>query len=124
MIDHVSIPVLNLAAAARFYDAVLTPLGLKRMVERERTIGFGSKYPEFWLNRRDGHAVRADSGHHVCLRAPSETAVRDFFAAAIAAGGVGDGDPGTRTATMTDPFAAFILDPDGNKIEAMHFPRT
>jgi catechol 2,3-dioxygenase-like lactoylglutathione lyase family enzyme len=75
MIDHVSIPVRDLAAAARFYDAALAPLGLSRMVERERTIGFGAKYPEFWLNLRDSHETRSDSGHHVCLRASSEAAV-------------------------------------------------
>ena len=123
MIDHISIPVRDLADAARFYEGVLAPLGLKRLVERERTIGFGSKYPEFWLNLRDGHEVRTDSGHHVCLRASSEAAVKAFFAAAIAAGGVSGGDPGPRKAAMTTYFGAFIIDPDGNKIEAVTFPR-
>lgn len=124
MIDHISIPVGDLAAAARYYDAVLLPLGLKRIVERERTIGFGGKYPEFWLNLRDGHVTRPDSGHHVCLRASSEAAVSAFFAAAIAAGGASGGDPGPRKAAMTTYFGAFIIDPDGNKIEAVTFPRS
>ena len=69
MIDHVSVPVADLAAAARFYDRVLEPLGMRRLVERERTVGYGSRYPEFWLNLRDGHVGKPDSGHHVCLRA-------------------------------------------------------
>ena len=94
------------------------------MVKRERTIGFGSKYPEFWLNLRDGHEARPDSGHHVCLRAPSEAAVNEFFAAAISGGGISDGEPGPRKAAMTTCFGAFIIDPDGNKIEAVTFPRS
>lgn len=75
MIDHVSIPVADLAASAELYEAALAPLGLVRMVERSGTVGFGKRHPEFWLNARPG-LVRAPegSGHHVCLRAPDEAA--------------------------------------------------
>ena len=52
MIDHVSVPVRNLAASATFYERVLAPLGYTRLVERSATVGFGKKYPEFWLNLR------------------------------------------------------------------------
>jgi catechol 2,3-dioxygenase-like lactoylglutathione lyase family enzyme len=123
MIDHISIAVRELAASAAFYEPVLAPLGLTRLVERPATVGFGKRYPEIWLNARPGMApVPGDTGCHVCLRAPSEAAVLEFFAAALALGGTSAGDPGKRQATMTIYFGAFILDPEGNKLEAVFFP--
>src|SRR5262245_36208259 len=123
MIDHISIAVRDLAASEALYERVLAPLGLARLVRRERTVGFGKRYPEFWLNLRDDlPAGPVDNGTHICLRAPDEAAVRAFFAAAIAGGCRSGGDPGLRQATMVKYFAAFIHDSDGNKIEAMTVP--
>ncbi|HBC07097.1 MAG TPA: lyase [Rhodospirillaceae bacterium] len=122
MIDHISIPVSDLAAGAAFYEAVLGPLGLTRLVERPHTVGFGKRYPEFWLNARPGMAAAGgDSGMHVCLRARTQDAVIAFHAAALAKGGTDDGAPGLRQASTGPYFAAFIRDPDGNKIEAATF---
>lgn len=71
MIDHVSIAVCDLGASAAFYRQVLEPLGLKQLVARDTTIGFGKTYPEFWLNARPGIGpISDDTGNHVCLRAP------------------------------------------------------
>ncbi len=124
MIDHVSVAVSDLAASARFYEKVLAPLGLTRLVEREKTIGFGKRYPEFWLNARPDMApMPADTGTHICLRAASKEAVTAFHETALSLGGRDDGAPGDRQATMTTYFGAFIKDPDGNKIEAVTFPR-
>jgi catechol 2,3-dioxygenase-like lactoylglutathione lyase family enzyme len=124
MIDHVSVPVRDLAAAGAFYAALLAPLGYARLVERAATIGFGKKYPELWLNlRADMIPASANPGVHVALRAASEEAVRGFHAAALAAGGTCDGEPGPRQAAMTTYFGAFIRDPDGNKLEALSFPK-
>ena len=124
MIDHVSIPVRDLGAGARFYDGVLGALGLSRMIERPATIGFGRKYPEFWLNARPRMAsLPDDTGAHVCLRASGEEAVRAFHWQALAAGGTCDGAPGDRQASMTVYFGAFIRDPDGNRIEAVYFAK-
>ena len=123
MIDHVSIPVRDLVAAGAFYEAALAPLGLSRLATREGTIGFGKAYPEFWLNRRQDAEPTPNPGGHICLRAPDADAVRSFHAAAIANGGSDEGAPGYRPATMTAYFGAFILDPDGNKIEAATFPK-
>jgi catechol 2,3-dioxygenase-like lactoylglutathione lyase family enzyme len=124
LIDHVSLQVADLARGAAFYDAVLRPLGLTRMVEREGTIGFGKRYPELWLNLRKGVAPAPQNpGAHVALRAPSQDAVRDFHAQALAHGGRDEGAPGPRQAALTTYFGAFIIDPDGNKIEAVNFPR-
>lgn len=123
MIDHVSISVRDLPTSAAFYDRVLAPLGLARMVERDRTVGFGKRYPEFWLNLREAMVpVGADTGSHVCLRAPDEAAVRAFYQAALELGGADAGAPGPRQAAMTTYFGAFIHDLDGNKIEAVTFP--
>ncbi|WP_323794977.1 VOC family protein [Nisaea sp.] len=124
MIDHVSIAASDLERSAVFYDAVLAPLGFTRLAERERTIGFGKKYPEFWLNLRlDMEAVLEGTGIHICLRASSRDAVDAFHAAALTQGGRDDGAPADRQAQMTTYYGAFIRDPDGNKIEAVTFPR-
>jgi catechol 2,3-dioxygenase-like lactoylglutathione lyase family enzyme len=124
MIDHISIPVADLQASAAFYQQVLAPLGLTLLVERERTVGFGKAYPEFWLNLRATLVPAGeDTGYHICLRAPSPEAVAEFHRRAVALGGRDDGAPGDRQAAMTPYFGAFIRDPDGNKIEAVTFPR-
>ena len=105
MIDHVSVPVRDLAGAAAFYERVLEPLGYARLVTRPQTIGFGKKYPELWLNLRTDLAP-----------APANPV-------ALAAGGTSAGAPGLRQTAMTTYFGAFILDPDGNKLEALSFPK-
>jgi catechol 2,3-dioxygenase-like lactoylglutathione lyase family enzyme len=123
MIDHVSVPVRDLQASAHFYERILEPLGYARLVDRPATIGFGMKYPEFWLNARPAMPPAAsDTGLHICLRARSVDAVQQFHAPALAHGGTDDGAPGPRQATMVVYYAAFIRDPDGNKIEVMTVP--
>src|ERR1051325_6507755 len=97
MIDRVSVAVGSLETAARFYEALLGTLGLTKLVVRERTLGFGKRYPEFWINLRSGMTpVEPAGGAHVCLRAPSKAAVDAFHRAAIAHGGADDGAPGPR----------------------------
>src|SRR5262245_42143370 len=124
MIDHVSVPVRDLAASAAFYERVLAPLGYARLVERPATVGFGKKYPEFWLNLRASMPpIPVDTGMHVCLRAPGEDAVNAFHALALDHGGSSDGAPGPRQGAMTVYYGAFIKDADGNKIEAVTFGR-
>jgi catechol 2,3-dioxygenase-like lactoylglutathione lyase family enzyme len=122
MIDHVSIAVRDLAGCAHFYETVLVRLGYAKLVTRPKTIGFGNKYPEFWLNERlHMTPVDADSGVHICLRARDAEAVQAFHAAAIGAGGSSDGAPGPRSGEMNGYYAAFIRDPEGNRIEAATF---
>src|SRR5262249_35080368 len=123
MIDHISLAVRDIQAAEAFYSAVLTPLGLTKLREWQKAaIGYGKKYPEFWINRRaDMTAVETDSGVHVCLRAASTEAVDAFHAAALAGGGSCDGAPGLRPEYHDRYYAAFIRDPDGNRIEAVTF---
>jgi catechol 2,3-dioxygenase-like lactoylglutathione lyase family enzyme len=123
MIDHVSVGVSDLQRAARFYELALAPLGLSRLVTRPATIGFGKSYPEFWINlRADLAPVPRGSGVHICLRARSIDEVDAFHTAAVTAGGHSDGAPGQRPHDRVRYYAAFILDPDGNRIEAVTFP--
>ncbi|SEE77301.1 VOC family protein [Bradyrhizobium erythrophlei] len=123
MIDHVSVGVCDLERAARFYEPTLAALGLTRLVTRPATIGFGKAYPEFWINLRATMAqVAHESGTHICLRAKTTAEVDAFHAAALASGGASDGAPGLRPHDRVRYYAAFILDPDGNRIEAVTFP--
>jgi catechol 2,3-dioxygenase-like lactoylglutathione lyase family enzyme len=90
----------------------------------DAAIGFGKKYPEFWINSRAAmDKVAEDSGVHICLRARDAASVDAFYAAALAAGGTSDGAPGLRTKYHTNYYAAFIRDPDGNRVEAVTFVR-
>ena len=125
MIDHTSIAVRDLKNGEAFYAALLAPLGMAKLREwPDAAIGFGKKYPEFWINRRAGmDHVADDSGVHICLRAPSAEAVDAFHAAALKAGGTSDGAPGVRPEYHQTYYAAFIRDPDGNRIEAVTFLR-
>jgi catechol 2,3-dioxygenase-like lactoylglutathione lyase family enzyme len=127
MLDHVSLGVSDLERARRFYDAALRPLGLTRIVD---FAGRGSDYGaapgslgvEFTITREPG--VKAPvPGAHLCFRAPDRAAVRAFHAAALAAGGHDDGTPGLRPQYHEHYYGAFVLDPDGHRIEAVcHAP--
>ena len=125
MIDHISIAVRDLKKGDAFYVALLAPLGMTKLREwPDAAIGYGKKYPEFWINSRPAmDRIAADSGVHICLRAPDSAAVDAFYAAALAAGGASDGPPGLRTKYHLSYYAAFIRDPDGNRIEAVTFIR-
>jgi catechol 2,3-dioxygenase-like lactoylglutathione lyase family enzyme len=125
MIDHVSVAVRDLAKAEPFYAALLAPLGMRKLREwPNAAVGFGKKYPEFWINRRAAMArVADDSGVHICLRATDTRAVEDFHAAALKSGGTSDGAPGPRTGYHSSYYAAFVRDPDGNRLEAVTFLR-
>jgi catechol 2,3-dioxygenase-like lactoylglutathione lyase family enzyme len=123
MIDHISIAVRDLAEGERFYTALLAPLGMTKLREwPDAAIGYGKSYPEFWINRRDAMSkVGDDSGVHICLRARTSAAVDAFHAAALKAGATSDGAPGLRPKYHLSYYAAFVRDPDGNRIEAVTF---
>ncbi len=125
MIDHVSVAVRDLSKAEPFYTALLAPLGMAKLREwPNAAVGFGKKHAEFWINRRtEMDRVADDSGVHICLRAPDTAAVDAFHAVALKAGGTSDGAPGIRSQYSARYYAAFIRDPDGNRIEAVTFLR-
>jgi catechol 2,3-dioxygenase-like lactoylglutathione lyase family enzyme len=124
MIDHISLGVSDLERSARFYEPTLAALGLSRLVTRPATVGFGKSYPEFWINLRAAMAkVSRESGTHICLRAKTTAQVDAFHAAALSAGGTSDGAPGLRPHERVRYYAAFVFDPDGNRVEAVTFPQ-
>ena len=121
MIDHTGIGVANVTESARFYDAVLGALGMRRaaqMPENEGTdgIGYGIDYPVFWIDRFHPHSTR----QHTAFVAKTRDEVDAFHAAAMRAGGKDHGVPGMREKQSTPIYyAAFVLDPDGNNIEVV-----
>lgn len=124
MIDHVSIGVKDLKRASAFYEAVLGQIGLQKLVNEPATVGFGKKYPEFWLNHRPERTFDSGTGSHVCLRTRNVESVNAFYDAAIEMGAAGDGEPGFRPEYHDSYYAAFIVDSDGNRIEVVTFVTT
>ena len=119
MFDHVSIGVRDLARAKRFYDAALAPLGYQCLRESPTLLGYGGDSVVLWISPT-ATPVPADpqSGLHFCFSAPDETAVQAFHAAALRAGGSDNGAPGLRREYNPGYYAAFVIDPDGYRIEA------
>jgi catechol 2,3-dioxygenase-like lactoylglutathione lyase family enzyme len=124
MIDHVSLAVSNLERAVPFYERIFAPLGMVRLVTRPAMVGFGKTYPEVWINLRAGLTpLTPDNGAHLCLRAKTTREVDAFHAAAMAAGGNSESAPSLRPHDRVRYYAAFIADADGNRIEAVTFPK-
>jgi catechol 2,3-dioxygenase-like lactoylglutathione lyase family enzyme len=121
MIDHTGIGVSDVATAAAFYDAALGALGMRRamqMPEHKGTdgVGYGIDFPIFWIDRFHPHSMR----QHVAFVAKSRAEVDAFYLAAMNAGGTSNGAPAAREKQSTPIYyAAFVLDPDGNNIEAV-----
>ncbi len=119
MIDHVSLGVRSLGDSRRFYDAALAPLGYRLLADYPGSVAYGKDEPQLWLLEVE-RPVPADekSGLHLCLTAPSRTSVDRFHSAALAAHGKDNGGPGLRKDYGPDYYAAFVIDPDGYRIEA------
>jgi len=119
MIDHLSIGVRDVRRAKRFYDAALAPLGYTCLSAGESSLGYGKAAAALWVNAAQ-RPVPADdqSGLHVCFSAPTRRSVDGFHAAALAAGGKDNGKPGLRADYGASYYAAFVVDPDGYRLEA------
>jgi len=119
MIDHVSIGVRDIAKAKAFYDAALKPLGYFCLSPGESSLGYGGDAARFWLYLTES-PVPPDpkSALHFCFAAPSRESVGAFHRAALATGGRDNGKPGLREDYGPNYFAAFVVDPDGYRIEA------
>ncbi len=122
MIDHTGIGVADVARSAAFYDAALGALGYRRVMQLPETDGsdavaYGLTRPSFWIDRFHPHGVK----QHTAFVAPSREHVNAFHAAALAAGGTDNGAPGLRdhAGYPAGYYAAFVLDPDGNNMEAV-----
>jgi catechol 2,3-dioxygenase-like lactoylglutathione lyase family enzyme len=119
MFDHVSIGVSDIKRAGRFYDAVLKPLDITRLSDGDTALGYGEKSPGLWVQAAN-RPVKTDmeSGLHFCFQARSRAAVDAFHAAALKTGGKDNGKPGVRADYGPKYYAAFVIDPDGYRIEA------
>jgi catechol 2,3-dioxygenase-like lactoylglutathione lyase family enzyme len=119
MFDHISIGARDITKAKRFYDAVLQPLGHKCLSQAENSLGYGQGAPAFWIYETQ-HPIASDpaSGLHFCFSAPTRKSVDAFHAAALKAGGRDNGAPGIRADYDPNYYAAFVVDPDGYRLEA------
>jgi len=120
MLDHVGLNVRDIAASRTFYEQALAPLGYETVMAFPEAVGFGvAGKPDFWLVRRDpvGGSV------HVAFAAIDRATVDQFWRAALDAGGTDHGAPGLREQYHPTYYGAFVLDPDGNNVEAVcHTP--
>jgi catechol 2,3-dioxygenase-like lactoylglutathione lyase family enzyme len=121
MLDHVSIGVSDIQRAKRFYDAALAPLGYTCLRQTANELGYGQEAVALWIGRAE-HPVPPDekSNLHFCFTAPTRASVDAFHRAAVAAGGGDNGAPGLRESYAPTYYAAFVIDPDGYRIEAYH----
>ncbi|HEY2035061.1 MAG TPA: VOC family protein [Rhizomicrobium sp.] len=120
IIDHTGIGVSDVVKLGVFYDAILGALGLKRVVEMPDNggIAYGMDFPSFWIDKFHRH----DAKQHTAFAAQSRAEVDAFHAAGLRAGGKDNGAPGSRPTEKGYPpgyYAAFIIDPDGNNMEAV-----
>jgi len=132
VIDHVAIRVSDLAASRAFYEAVLGTLGMgvletpEATAPQRRGVGFG--YPgadDFWIHepKDEPGRDRPTQGLHLAFRAANADEVRAFYRAGLASGGRDLGPPGPRPEYSDGYYGAFLLDPDGNNVEAVwHAP--
>jgi catechol 2,3-dioxygenase-like lactoylglutathione lyase family enzyme len=125
LIAHVSIGVKDIDRSRRFYDAALEPLGYKCLRAARSLVGYGYGRDSIslWVVQAE-RPVPADekSGLHFCFTAPDSASVDEFHAAALASGGKDNGAHGLRLIYGPDYYAAFIIDPDGYRIEAYYGP--
>jgi catechol 2,3-dioxygenase-like lactoylglutathione lyase family enzyme len=117
VIDHTTVNVSDLETSRRFYAAALRPLGYAPIMEFDGLVAFGTGEGagNHWIARR-GEPTRTA---HIAFRAPERAAVDAFHAAGVAAGGRDNGAPGLRPQYHETYYGAFVLDPDGNNVEAV-----
>jgi catechol 2,3-dioxygenase-like lactoylglutathione lyase family enzyme len=125
MLGHLSFGVNDLDRAAAFYDRILAPLGFARVWTNPKGVGFGPKGggDKLALFAKPAQAVAPGPGFHLAFDAPTRAAVDAFHAAALAAGGTDCGAPGLRPQYSATYYAAFVIDLDGHKLEAVHQQR-
>lgn len=122
MLHHVSLGTNDLDRARAFYDPVMRELGLGRTLDVADAIGYGAGITQFSLNRpANGAPADPGNGVHIAFEVEKRAMVDAFYRAVLAQGGASDGAPGLRPEYDAHYYAAFVRDPDGNKIEALTF---
>jgi catechol 2,3-dioxygenase-like lactoylglutathione lyase family enzyme len=119
MINHISIGVKSTARTKAFYDAALKPLGYRCLSESPGSLGYGAKDVVLWISEvKKPVPPDMESGLHFCFDAPTRKSVDAFHKSAMAEGGKDNGKPGLRADYGENYYAAFVIDPDGYRIEA------
>ena len=118
MMDHVGIQVDDFAASRRFYDTVLEPLGYRVLMDVGPALGYGKDHPVFWIGAATDRIPNRQS--HLAFAAPSRQAVMDFYEAALTQGTASLHPPRLWPEYHPGYFGAFVRDPDGNNVEAVH----
>jgi len=119
MLDHVSVGVRDTNVSKPFYDAALKPLGYSCLSQSPGSLGYGSGTARFWVqDAKSPVPADKDSGLHFCFTAPTRDSVDAFHAGALREGGKDNGPPGLRAAYGDNYYAAFVIDPDGYRLEA------
>ncbi|AJZ57104.1 glyoxalase-like domain protein [Paraburkholderia fungorum] len=119
MIDHLSLGVSELARSRRFYDTALGVLGYLLLSADDSSLSYGAGNPTLWLLRTSRPvAADAESGLHLSFAATTPAQVDAFYRAALDNGGSDNGRPGLRETYSAGYYAAFVLDPDGYRLEA------
>jgi catechol 2,3-dioxygenase-like lactoylglutathione lyase family enzyme len=113
MFDHIMLRTQQLDVMTAFYEQALAPLGIKKLMAFDTAAGFGRDAPGLWISK----STEPRSSVHLALSSPDQSAVRAFHNAALAAGAKDNGAPGPRD-FAPNYYAAFVIDPDGNNIEA------
>ena len=122
MIHHVSVGTADLSRARALYDPEMRELGLRRTLDVDEAVGYGAGITVFSLNLpADGAPATPGNGVHIAFEVEKRAAVDAFHRIALANGGSSDGEPGLRPEYDANYYAAFVRDPDGNKIEALTF---
>src|SRR4029079_8561830 len=121
MLDHVSITVSDIDAAEAFYDAIMAAIGVPKVRRSETRLGYGercdSEHPDWsYLSVKLGDTPDNSPARHWCFKAPSRTAVDAFWRAGISGGGTDNGPPGVREIYHPTYYAAFLIDPSGNRM--------
>ena len=120
MLHHISLPVADLERSARLYDKVLAALGYRRVFSSKNFVGYGvEEGKDKFAIVASQNAISAGPGFHLALAAPSREAVDQFHQIALELGAVNNGTPGLREHYGPHYYAAFIIDPDGHRIEAV-----
>lgn len=121
MLHHLSFGVTDLARSAAFYDATLSALGYVRVWADDTAVGYGEPGggDKLAIKLRPAASVAPGPGFHLAFAAPSRDAVLRFHAAALQHGGVDNGPPGLRPHYGEHYYAAFVIDPDGYRVEAV-----
>lgn len=125
ILSHVSIGTNDYTKAIAFYDSILLPLGINKIMEHEGATAYGKQFPEFWVQVPiNGQPATVGNGTHLSFVLDSKEAVDVFYSTALFAGATDEGAAGPRTEYGAAYYGAFVRDLDGHKIEAMYWDAT